>query len=247
MILTCRRLGNEGMKRLYQKSVYILLLVVPLRPANYSSKSVVLLLRPGSAIRSIISTYGAGHYSMSRADDWHYRDYVLPSGARNADGWCWWAEERTEKMDTLLPGHHKYPFFGQFKWVRSMSSGRQRRGEFWAFILWWMGQCWRDVGIQNQMQDAMTIWDSICHSQWFKQTSIVSLSLSLVRTINPNPLSFQDFIPKQKWFIWTKNPNVRHQELFPCKLSFPSSPLWEDTDTAWYHNYVGFWRRATWY
>ena len=26
---------------------------------------------------------------------------------------------------------------------------------------------------QNQMQDAMTIWDSICHSQWFKQTSIV--------------------------------------------------------------------------
>lgn len=28
-------------------------------------------------------------------------------------------------------------------------------------------------GSQNQMQDAMTIWDSICHSQWFKQTSIV--------------------------------------------------------------------------
>jgi guanine nucleotide-binding protein subunit alpha, other len=27
---------------------------------------------------------------------------------------------------------------------------------------------------KNQMQDAMTIWDSICHSQWFKQTSIVS-------------------------------------------------------------------------
>ncbi len=24
------------------------------------------------------------------------------------------------------------------------------------------------------MQDAMTIWDSICHSQWFKSTSIVS-------------------------------------------------------------------------
>lgn len=30
------------------------------------------------------------------------------------------------------------------------------------------------VFAQNQMQDAMTIWDSICHSQWFKQTSIVS-------------------------------------------------------------------------
>jgi guanine nucleotide-binding protein subunit alpha len=24
------------------------------------------------------------------------------------------------------------------------------------------------------MQDAMAIWDSICHSQWFKTTSIVS-------------------------------------------------------------------------
>jgi guanine nucleotide-binding protein subunit alpha, other len=29
------------------------------------------------------------------------------------------------------------------------------------------------TAVQNQMQDAMTIWDSICHSQWFKQTSIV--------------------------------------------------------------------------
>ena len=28
---------------------------------------------------------------------------------------------------------------------------------------------------QNQMQDAMTIWDSICHSQWFRNTSIVCL------------------------------------------------------------------------
>ena len=28
--------------------------------------------------------------------------------------------------------------------------------------------------IQNQMQDAMVIWDSICHSQWFRQTSMVS-------------------------------------------------------------------------
>lgn len=33
---------------------------------------------------------------------------------------------------------------------------------------------------QNQMQDAMTIWDSICHSQWFKQTSIVSPVYALV-------------------------------------------------------------------
>lgn len=31
-----------------------------------------------------------------------------------------------------------------------------------------------DCAYKNQMQDAMTIWDSICHSQWFKNTSIVS-------------------------------------------------------------------------
>ncbi|EEB96748.1 hypothetical protein MPER_04066, partial [Moniliophthora perniciosa FA553] len=36
--------------------------------------------------------------------------------------------------------------------------------------------CFQDVTKDrdaNQMQDAMTIWDSICHSQWFKQTSII--------------------------------------------------------------------------
>ncbi|KAJ7203674.1 heterotrimeric G protein alpha subunit 4, partial [Mycena haematopus] len=32
-----------------------------------------------------------------------------------------------------------------------------------------------DDPVYNQMQDAMTIWDSICHSQWFKQTSIILL------------------------------------------------------------------------
>lgn len=31
-----------------------------------------------------------------------------------------------------------------------------------------------DGSVQNQMQDAMAIWDQICHSQWFKNTSIVS-------------------------------------------------------------------------
>jgi guanine nucleotide-binding protein subunit alpha len=35
-------------------------------------------------------------------------------------------------------------------------------------------QCLVEDKDANQMQDAMTIWDSICHSQWFKQTSIVS-------------------------------------------------------------------------
>ncbi|KIK65888.1 hypothetical protein GYMLUDRAFT_239570 [Collybiopsis luxurians FD-317 M1] len=34
-------------------------------------------------------------------------------------------------------------------------------------------QCLVEERDANQMQDAMTIWDSICHSQWFKQTSII--------------------------------------------------------------------------
>ncbi|KAL4069085.1 guanine nucleotide binding protein, alpha subunit [Scleroderma yunnanense] len=34
-------------------------------------------------------------------------------------------------------------------------------------------QCLVEDRGANQMQDAMTIWDSICHSQWFKQTSII--------------------------------------------------------------------------
>ncbi|KAL9715623.1 hypothetical protein Ac2012v2_000066 [Leucoagaricus gongylophorus] len=34
-------------------------------------------------------------------------------------------------------------------------------------------QCLVEDKDANQMQDAMTIWDSVCHSQWFKQTSII--------------------------------------------------------------------------
>ncbi|TFY60992.1 hypothetical protein EVG20_g7225 [Dentipellis fragilis] len=34
-------------------------------------------------------------------------------------------------------------------------------------------QCLVEDKDANQMQDAMTIWDSICHSQWFKATSII--------------------------------------------------------------------------
>ncbi|KAH9048808.1 heterotrimeric G protein alpha subunit 4 [Lactarius hengduanensis] len=34
-------------------------------------------------------------------------------------------------------------------------------------------QCLVEDKDANQMQDAMTIWDSICYSQWFKSTSII--------------------------------------------------------------------------
>ncbi|KAL0950557.1 hypothetical protein HGRIS_007361 [Hohenbuehelia grisea] len=34
-------------------------------------------------------------------------------------------------------------------------------------------QCLVEDKSANQMQDAMTIWDSICHSQWFKRTTLI--------------------------------------------------------------------------
>jgi len=42
----------------------------------------------------------------------------------------------------------------------------------YAFLSEWIAQMSDD---KNQMQDAMTIWDSICHSQWFEKTAIVSV------------------------------------------------------------------------
>lgn len=42
------------------------------------------------------------------------------------------------------------------------------------------------------MQDSMTIWDSICNSQWFKRTSIVSIDfvLSARLVISPSQVLF---------------------------------------------------------
>ncbi|KAG6830262.1 hypothetical protein H0H87_008652 [Tephrocybe sp. NHM501043] len=48
-------------------------------------------------------------------------------------------------------------------------------------------QCLVEDRDANQMQDAMTIWDSICHSQWFKSTSIILF-------LNKNDL-FENKIP----------------------------------------------------
>ncbi|KIK69461.1 hypothetical protein GYMLUDRAFT_35528 [Collybiopsis luxurians FD-317 M1] len=48
-------------------------------------------------------------------------------------------------------------------------------------------QCLVEDHDANQMQDAMTIWDAICHSSWFNQTSIILL-------LNKNDL-FEKKIP----------------------------------------------------
>jgi len=34
-------------------------------------------------------------------------------------------------------------------------------------------QCLVEDRDMNQMQDALTVWDAICHSQWFEKTSII--------------------------------------------------------------------------
>ncbi|KAJ7789440.1 heterotrimeric G-protein alpha subunit, GPA2-like protein [Mycena olivaceomarginata] len=62
-------------------------------------------------------------------------------------------------------------------------------------------QCLVEDRDANQMQDAMTIWDSICHSQWFKQTSIILF-------LNKNDLfekkiktsDIKSFFPRRDYF-----------------------------------------------
>ncbi|KAI5994612.1 guanine nucleotide-binding protein alpha-2 subunit [Pisolithus orientalis] len=51
--------------------------------------------------------------------------------------------------------------------------GQKSERRKWIHSLSGYDQCLVEDRDANQMQDAMTIWDSICHSQWFKQTSII--------------------------------------------------------------------------
>ena len=72
---------------------------------------------------------------------------------------------------------------------------------------------------KNQMQDAMTIWVSICHSQWFKQTSIVGLLCGVCIFIILT--SRQDIIPEQGRFIPKEDSSFKYKELFPSMISTP--------------------------
>ncbi|KAJ6628428.1 heterotrimeric G-protein alpha subunit, GPA2-like protein [Mycena sp. CBHHK59/15] len=83
----------------------------------------------------------------------------------------------------------------------------------------------RDV---NQMQDAMTIWDSICQSQWFKQTPIIiclnkyeifkyKIAMSDVRNFFPDfdgqlgdVIAGQDYFQRQFRRIAQKAGRVEH-------------------------------------
>jgi len=86
-------------------------------------------------------------------------------------------------VDSLFPRRDEHPIPGQPEWIRSVSGGGPRRGTDTIPLPHDLSRSVLiRVSIQNQMQDAMTIWDSICHSQWFKSTSIVGeLSSTLTR------------------------------------------------------------------
>ena len=48
--------------------------------------------------------------------------------------------------------------------------------------------------VQNRMQEALTLFDSICNSRWFVKTSIVSTPLS---SPNVSLMSLADLVPEQ--------------------------------------------------
>ena len=61
----------------------------------------------------------------------------------------------------------------------------------------------------------MTIWDSICHSQWFKQTSIVRVSVELVEM---SLTSFQILFLNKNDLFQRKIPHSDIKNFFPVRM-----------------------------
>jgi hypothetical protein len=59
---------------------------------------------------------------------------------------------------------------------------------------------------QNRMQEALTLFDSICNSRWFVKTSIVSLA-HLIPRFNPLTLA-ADSLPKQNRSVRRETPHL---------------------------------------
>ena len=138
---------------------------------SHRTKQPALLFRgPRSVIRPGVRSERAGHRPCSRADNWYHGDGLHPARPRHAHGRRRWPKERASEVDSLFPGCDEYTVPGQLEWLRPVSRRGQGRGMWCRSISVCDDADWR---AQNQMQDAMTIWDSICHSQWVKQTSIV--------------------------------------------------------------------------
>jgi hypothetical protein len=76
-----------------------------------------------------------------------------------------------------------------------------------------------DLATQNQMQDAMTIWDSICHSQWFKSTSIVSRLVVLTLASGRRLTVFKILFLNKNDLFEKKIPNSNIKNFFPVRSS----------------------------
>jgi len=93
-------------------------------------------------------------------------------------------------------------------------------------------QCLFEDKDANQMQDAMAIWDSICHSQWFKQTSIIlflnkndlfeeKVRHSAIKTHFPdyegkpgNPAEGRDYFKRRFLKLSAKSNRVKEREIY---------------------------------
>jgi hypothetical protein len=77
-------------------------------------------------------------------------------------------------------------------------------------VRWWpLSITCADVHIQNQMRDALTIWDLIIHPQWFEKTSIVSIPDHQLPFL-PLTLSCKDSLPQQERPFWEENSSISH-------------------------------------
>ncbi|KZV79870.1 heterotrimeric G protein alpha subunit 4 [Exidia glandulosa HHB12029] len=93
-------------------------------------------------------------------------------------------------------------------------------------------QCLVEDKDANQMQDAMAIWDQICHSQWFKTTSIIlflnkvdlfteKIPHSHIRTVFPDydgkegdVDAGKDYFKKRFLRLSTKSNRVKEREIY---------------------------------
>ena len=94
------------------------------------------------------------------------------------------------------------------------------------------------------MQDAMTIWDSICHSQWFKQTSIVGIYARIYHGVGVVLIVAAQILFLNKNDLFEKK--VQHSDIknfFPVRTD-PSLPFARArTDRVAFHLAVGLrWR-----
>jgi hypothetical protein len=167
-----------------------------------------------------LRTHAPRHSAMPRPDNWYHRNRVRDRDTYVAYARRWRTEERATQMDSLLPGCDEYSLLGIAQRVRSMSSRGQGCGTLNAVRV--TGAV-SDATSQNQMNDALAIWDQVCHSQWFKNTSIVSLVL--MHRVQLSRVLHQ-ILFLNKVDIFTKKIGYSHiRSVFPVRSLVPPFPI----------------------